>query len=426
MPVNAPLPKKDEVPKDELKAKNPENRIINNITFFGDSAIPEGDEIYNSVYEAAKILAENKYTIVDGGGPGIMKAATDGAESVKGDTVAVYWEPKLASFFEGKNLANITDEHSASSNYVMRTLGLIEKGDIYVVCKGGTGTISEFGLVWCLAKLYYGCHKPVILYGDFWEDLIEAFQRNMYIDEKELGVLYYAKTPQKLLEIIQMHETKISYCALKSFDGDEKAFLLTSRTRKTVESYNQHASSYHSVHAGKLVSQEQLDEFIKLVNPPAKVLDLGCGVGLDTKYLAEHYSVTGIEISKRFVQIAQFENPNVDIVLADIVKHDLGKNSYKGIWARDVLHHIEEKNLDIVFKKIADALVEHGVLYVIVREGEGEIVEKEKKNYGKLERFYHLFTADELQKRAEKAGLKLEKIDTIQRSHKWLSAIFRK
>jgi hypothetical protein len=72
-----------------------------------------------------------------------MKAATDGAESVGGETIAVYWEPKLASFFEGKNLANITDESEASSNYVMRTLGLISKGDAYVVCKGGTGTVGS-------------------------------------------------------------------------------------------------------------------------------------------------------------------------------------------------------------------------------------------------------------------------------------------
>jgi predicted Rossmann-fold nucleotide-binding protein len=108
------------------------------------------------------LLAENGYTIVNGGGPGVMKAATDGAEAGKGKTIAIYWQPKLASFFEGRNLANVTDEYETATNYMTRTLGLIEKGDAYVVCKGGTGTISEFGMVWALAKLYYGCHKPVI------------------------------------------------------------------------------------------------------------------------------------------------------------------------------------------------------------------------------------------------------------------------
>ena len=71
-------------------------RLLNNITFFGDSAIEEKSEIYKKVWSTARILAERGYTIVNGGGPGVMKAATDGAESVNGKTIAVYWQPKLA------------------------------------------------------------------------------------------------------------------------------------------------------------------------------------------------------------------------------------------------------------------------------------------------------------------------------------------
>ena len=140
------MPAVVELPKKSITTEIPQlrSKIVQNVTFFGDSAIPGGDAIYQSVYEASKILASNGYTIVDGGGPGIMKAATDGAESVNGNTVAVYWEPKLAAFFEGKNLANLADKTLAESNYVMRTFGLIEQGDVFVVCKGGTGTISEF------------------------------------------------------------------------------------------------------------------------------------------------------------------------------------------------------------------------------------------------------------------------------------------
>ncbi|MFS8130427.1 MAG: hypothetical protein ACMG57_00460, partial [Candidatus Dojkabacteria bacterium] len=86
MPVFVELKKK---PESEKKAPKrvPDGKIIQNITFFGDAAIPEGDPVYESVKEGAKILAQDGYTIVDGGGPGIMKAATDGAESVDGTTI---------------------------------------------------------------------------------------------------------------------------------------------------------------------------------------------------------------------------------------------------------------------------------------------------------------------------------------------------
>lgn len=426
MPATVKLPKKEDVPLNERTEENPRKRLINNVTFFGDSAIAEDDPIYKSVWDASKYLATKGYTIVNGGGPGIMKAATDGAESVNGNTVAIYWQPKLASFFEGKNLANITDESQTSSNYVMRTLGLIEKGDAYIVCKGGTGTISEFGLVWCLAKLYYGCHKPVILFGDFWDPLIEAFQKTMYIDEIELGVLYQATTPMQIEEILNAHETKIKDCAKSSYSGDEVGFLLYKHDEITTKTYDEAASNYHSTHAGKLVAQEQLDEFMSLVNPPAKVLDIGTGPGYDANYLSTKYSVTGIERSAKFFNIAKYESPNVSMIHDEFLEHDFITEKFKGIWARDSIHHLNSEDIDKAFKKISDLLVEEGILYVIVREGEGEIIEKEKKTYGELERFYHLFTAEELIDRAKNAGLSLVKLDITKRSHRWLVGVFKK
>lgn len=415
-----------------VPVKLPQKRLINNITFFGDSAIPEGDPIYNSVYATSKLLAKEGYTIVNGGGPGIMKAATDGAESVQGRTIAIYWQPKLASFFEGKNLANVTDESETASNYLIRTLGLIEDGDAYVVCKGGTGTISEFAMVWCLAKLYYGAHKPVILFGGFWDAIIEAFQKNMYIDEMELSVLYQASTPEEVLKIIQRHEAGIQHAATEKAhkaNSDEVGFILGANAevvKKTFRAYNQMAADYHAHHAGQLVAQAQLDEFKSLVNSPAQVLDIGSGPGHDAGYLADKYSVTGIEMSKRFYEIAKYENPDANFINADVMTYDLGTNKYKGVWARDSIHHIPNHELDNVFQKISNALVEGGIFYLLVREGQGEIIEEEKTQYTTLEKFYHQFSEDELTERAKKAGLHKVKIEHTQRSHKWLVGVFKK
>ena len=407
------------------RERNPD-RIINTITFFGDSAILEEDPIYKSIFEASKLLAQNDYTIVNGGGPGLMKAATDGAEAVNGDTVAVYWEPKLASFFEGKNLANIADQSDAQSNYVVRTLGLIEKGDAYIVCKGGTGTISEFGLVWCLAKLYFGVHKPVILFGDFWKPMIEAIKTAMYIDEKELGVLYFAESAQEILDILLTHEAKLDLTMLRDTNGDESGFLLRPSLKKLAELYNRHAGEYHSDLASKLVAKEQLEEFVSLVNPPAQVLDVGCGPGYDTGFLSEHYSTTGIDISQRFVEIAQFENPNADIRYGDIVQVELPQNFYKGIWSRDAMHHVHDEDLPNVFRKISNALVDDGIFYLIVREGKGEIQEKEQKSYANLERFYNLFDEKKLKNLAKKSDLEVVKFEHTKKSHKWIIGVFKR
>lgn len=425
-PTNIHLPEAPEVKKDEIKKK-----LIENITFFGDSAFPEDDPIYKAAWDTAKFLAENGYTIVNGGGPGVMKAATDGAESIKGNTIAIYWQPKLASFFEGRNMANVTDESETASNYLIRTLGLIENGDAYIVYKGGTGTISEFGMVWCLSKLYYGAHKPVILYGDFWDQIIECIQKNMAIDEIELSVLYQAQSPEEVLKILKQHETKLSHVDYKkkAYSSDEQGFILGGNDdviEKTFKAYNAIASDYHSSHAGKLTAQEQLDEFMSLVNPPAQVLDIGSGPGHDANYLSTKYSVTGIEISRRFYEIAKYENPQVNFINTDITKYDLTENKYKGIWARDALHHIKTEDLPNVFEKLSNSLVQGGILYILVREGEGEIIEEEKTVYATVEKFIHLFTEEELKRRASEAGLSPVAFKHTKRSHKWIIGIFKK
>lgn len=457
MPTALKLPKKKSVGNKSNQNTNRSNRLIKTVTFFGDAAIPESDPTYKAVYEAASLLAENGYGVVNGGGPGVMKAATDGAEAVSGHTVGVYWEPKLAAVFEGKNLANVTDESEASANYVMRTLGLIERGDAYVVCKGGTGTISEFGMVWALSKLYYGSHKPVILFGEFWDPLITAVQENMNIDEIELSVLYQVTTPEEILEVLEHHEQRIaSSVSRPESAGDEWAFMLgTSGTfsnsnatpdiavksevhkgphsanpvpkgNSTKKYYDQLASAYHVQHAGKLVAQDQLEEFVKLVNPPAKVLDVGTGPGYDAAFLSEKYKVVGIEPSQRFVEIAKFENPTLEIFQADIVDFPLPENTYKGIWARDSLHHIPGKYLKSVFSKLAASMVAGGVLYLIAREGQGEITEEVNMEGRLFEKFFHLFNAEELTSLAGQAGLEIVKIDHSKRSHDWILGVFSK
>ena len=67
---------------------------------------------------------------------------------------------------------------------------------------GGTGTISEFGMAWGLAKLYFGHHKPLVLYGNFWEKIITAFKENMLLRPQELEVYKIVNSPDEVLDAI--------------------------------------------------------------------------------------------------------------------------------------------------------------------------------------------------------------------------------
>jgi len=183
--------------------------LIKNIAFFGDANLPKSDPVYKDAYEVAKTLGEHGYTIVNGGGPGVMNAATQGAEDGGGETLTVTFYPDDAPGFEGRYVGNIPDREIITTNYIERMFKLLEHGDMFIIFKGGSGTMSEFGTAWVLAKLYYGHHKPFILFGDFWKNLINDIKNNMNLDKEELSVFEILTDRVKVLPTIEKFEKEL-------------------------------------------------------------------------------------------------------------------------------------------------------------------------------------------------------------------------
>ncbi len=198
---------------------------IKKLAFLGFADAPPEDPLYKEVFAAAKFVAEKGFVVANGGGPGVMKAATLGAKAGGGKTIGVTFYPKDIALFEGRDPENTFDEEVVTKNYLERTLKLLEVGDIYVIFKGGTGTISEFGMAWGLAKLYYGHHKPLILYGQFWENIIAAFIANMRIRPEDLKVYRIARTPDEIIRHIDLFEDMYLHPE-HPFNQDEAAFEL--------------------------------------------------------------------------------------------------------------------------------------------------------------------------------------------------------
>lgn len=199
---------------------------IKAVTFFGSSKGNTGEIDFKNARACAQIVASSGRKVVNGGGPGIMLAATLGAKDVGGQTTVVYYEPELATMFEGKTAINFADTEYKEANYVNRTQKLLELGDLYIIFNGGTGTISEFGMAWGLARLYFGHHKPLILFGEFWFDLIESFKKNMKIRPEEFEVYRIIVKPEELRGVLDefdeivgknRHEHTISATSRESF-----------------------------------------------------------------------------------------------------------------------------------------------------------------------------------------------------------------
>lgn len=201
-------------------------RLIKNIAFFGSSEFNLSSKYYQEAFKAAAVLAKAGYTIVNGGGPGIMNAATQGAVSVGGETIAITFSPHDAPGFEGRYLVNRVDREIKTTNYIERMFKLIEHADCFIIFKGGTGTLSELGTSWVLAKLYYPHHKPFILYGKFWHKIIKVLREKLLIQEKAMKVFKIVEDEKELLKALVDFEEEMA-----NFDHNhceicqEKAFM---------------------------------------------------------------------------------------------------------------------------------------------------------------------------------------------------------
>src|SRR3989344_2444229 len=184
--------------------------LIKNIALFGDASVKSDSPLYKQAFDVAKLVASEGYTIVNGGGPGVMDAATHGAEEVGGETLTVTFYPENAPGFEGRYVGNIPDREIVTTNYIDRMFKLLEHADMFIIFKGGSGTMSEFGTAWVLAKLYYGHHKPFILYGRFWRDIINALKSNLNLDRAELDVFEFVERKEDIMPTIHKFEHRLS------------------------------------------------------------------------------------------------------------------------------------------------------------------------------------------------------------------------
>ncbi|NTV30528.1 hypothetical protein HGA91_00920 [candidate division WWE3 bacterium] len=179
---------------------------VKNVTVFGYADSQDGDEEYLAAFETSRLLALSGFTIVNGGGPGVMRASSLGAKAANGHTIGVTLYPESQDailMFEGRDKLNKLDEEIVTQNYLERTLTLIEKGDVFIIFSGGTGTISEFGMAWGLARLHFGHHKHLILYGRWWHEILEAFGANMRLRPEELMVYHIVDSPTEAADKVK-------------------------------------------------------------------------------------------------------------------------------------------------------------------------------------------------------------------------------
>lgn len=201
--------KKIAIPKSNRQCK------IEKIAFYGSADLDSNDPAYEAAYQAAKHVAKKGKIMVNGGGPGIMEAASQGAKAGGGKTIVVTFYPQDLPEFEGRAEQNIADKEIKTANYIERMFNLMENADLFVCFKGGTGTLSEWATAWLLAHLYYGNHKPLILYGNFWHEFMDVVHKNFMIGYKEAQVYRIVDNLEEFKIALRIFEEEMAARRLK-------------------------------------------------------------------------------------------------------------------------------------------------------------------------------------------------------------------
>jgi len=137
------------------------------ITVFGSSRPREGQPDYDSARELGQRLAERGFAVCSGGYGGVMEGVSRGAKEFGGRVVGV-----TSNAFRAK--ANRwVDEEIRVDSWRDRLFELVRRGNGYVACKGGTGTLAELAVVWEMQnKGLMGGEKPFVVLGNFWTPVL--------------------------------------------------------------------------------------------------------------------------------------------------------------------------------------------------------------------------------------------------------------
>ncbi len=172
------------------------------VTVFGSARIAETEPAYVMARSTAALLGGLGFTIMSGGGPGIMEAANRGAKDVGATSVGCTIE------LPNEQASNpYLDLEVSFDHFFIRKVMLVKYSYAFVVMQGGFGTGDEMFEALTLIQTGKIEHFPVVLMGvEYWGDLVEQLEemvRSGMISRSDLDLLLVTDDPSEAAAYIQ-------------------------------------------------------------------------------------------------------------------------------------------------------------------------------------------------------------------------------
>lgn len=175
-------------------------------TFWGSARTDPTDPYYKAAEELAAKLAKKCFSIISGGGPGIMEASNVGAFKVGGKSVGL----NIQLPFE-QTLNPYTTESLNFDFFFSRKVMLTFASEVYVYFPGGFGTLDEFFEIVTLIQTKKIEPIPILLYGkDYWQPLLTFFENDLLkkhktISPEDLDIFHLVDDVDEAYKYIMKH-----------------------------------------------------------------------------------------------------------------------------------------------------------------------------------------------------------------------------
>ncbi|MDP4038791.1 MAG: TIGR00730 family Rossman fold protein [bacterium] len=178
-------------------------KIEKSVSFFGSTRAKENNPNYQLARKMAKrFVRELDYSIVTGGGPGIMEAANRGAKEAGGKSYGL-----LIKLPKGQKTNPYLTDKQEFKYFFARKVALAFAARLYIFLPGGYGTLDEFFELITLIQTKKIERIPIVLMGSqFWVPLEKFINyhllvQNEAIDEQDLGLFTITDNEQTVIEI---------------------------------------------------------------------------------------------------------------------------------------------------------------------------------------------------------------------------------
>lgn len=172
------------------------------ISIFGSARTHEDHPHYQKAEKIAQLLSDAGFSIVSGGGPGIMEAANKGAYAGKSASIGLNIQLPREQTSNPYQDISLNFRH-----FFTRKVMFVKYATAYIVLPGGFGTLDEMAEILTLIQTGKTRKIPIILVeSDFWTGLIDWFKNTLAregtISEQDLELIQIIDEPQQVVDAI--------------------------------------------------------------------------------------------------------------------------------------------------------------------------------------------------------------------------------